>query len=287
MGWRILLYVGLAILLVVGLVGLSGGGLLWGPLAELVAGLVAGWIVLSLDGHGPAALGFGLRVGAAREALLGLGLGVLLLVPILVVLVATGCVAWHAEAGTPGSWLVGSMASLGVLALPAAAEEVLIRGYPLQALARSWGPGPALAATSGLFGILHLGNPEAGRLAAVNVALAGVFLGVLVLRTGSLWWAAGAHLGWNWAQGFLADLPVSGLDLVDAPLVGGRLSGPAWLSGGGFGVEGSVLTALVMAAAAWMCWRTDRLRPDAPRWWIDENDGGPTTEENTDKEWEA
>ena len=76
-----------------------------------------------------------------------------------------------------------------------------------------------------------------------------VFLGVVYLKTASLWWATGAHLGWNWAHGFLADLPVSGLELVDAPLLEPVTGGPDWLSGGSFGPEGSVVSTLVLAGS--------------------------------------
>jgi hypothetical protein len=83
-----------------------------------------------------------------------------------------------------------------------------------------------------------------------------VFLGAVYLRTGSLWWATGAHLGWNWALAYLVDLPLSGLELIDAPLLEPMLTGPAWLSGGGFGPEGSVLAAVTVGAAAAWTWRT-------------------------------
>src|SRR4051812_30902466 len=76
---------------------------------------------------------------------------------------------------------------------------------------RAW----ALAITSIGFAALHLANPSITPVALVNLAAAGLFLGVLALRTGSLWWCAGAHLGWNWALGFLFDLPVSGIETVD------------------------------------------------------------------------
>src|SRR5690606_22083869 len=94
---------------------------------------------------------------------------------------------------------------------------------------------------------------------------AGIFLGALCLRSGGLWWPSGAHLGWNWAHAFLADLPVSGLELVDAPLIEPRVAGPAWISGGAFGPEGSLLaTVAVLGAAAWI-WRSPRLGPEPGR----------------------
>jgi hypothetical protein len=114
--------------------------------------------------------------------------------------------------------------------------------------------------TSIAFAALHAPNPGVGPVGLANLAVAGLFLGALYLRTGSLWWASGAHLGWNWALAFLVDLPVSGLELVDAPLLEPETSGPAWLSGAGFGPEGSVLGGAAMVAASAWTWRTRRLR---------------------------
>ena len=158
-------------------------------------------------------------------------------------------------------WTTAAAGALWFFAVPAAAEEVVFRGYPLQALAERWGAGVALGLTSVGFGCLHFLNPESSWLGAANVAAAGAWLGVVMLRTGSLWWASAAHLGWNWAHGFLADLPVSGLDVVDAPYVAARAVGPEWLSGGGFGPEGSLLSTVALAAGAVWAWRTGWLKP--------------------------
>ncbi len=173
-------------------------------------------------------------------------------------LALTGTVRFAGEPGTVGGWVRGAVDAAALLAVPAAAEEALLRGYPLQALTRAWGPAWGIGITSVAFGALHLPNPGLTGLGAANTAAAGVFLGVLYLRTGSLWWATAAHLGWNWGIGYLADLPVSGLDLVNAPLVEGVARGPAWWSGGAFGPEGSVATTLgflgAAAACSWARW---------------------------------
>lgn len=229
--------------------------------AVLAAGLLAGWAVLALDDRSPAALGFHLGRSAAAEAVLGLGLGVLVALLAVVAVAAAGGLTWAREDGTAAAWLVTGVQALWLFTLPAAAEEVVFRGYAFQALAESWGWVAALALTSVGFGLVHLSNPGASWTGAANVAAAGAFLGLVYLRTGSLWWATAVHLGWNWAHGFLVDLPVSGLELVDAPLVEARTSGPEWLTGGAFGPEGSVLATVVLAGAALWTWRTGRLRP--------------------------
>jgi hypothetical protein len=109
--------------------------------------------------------------------------------------------------------------------------------------------------------VLHLGNPNLSPVGIVNIALAGLFLGAVYLRTASLWWATGAHLGWNWTLGFLADLPVSGLEMVDSPLHEGVPKGTELLSGGAFGPEGSVVASAVLALAAWSVWKGPGFKP--------------------------
>ncbi|HZD05537.1 MAG TPA: CPBP family intramembrane glutamic endopeptidase [Longimicrobiales bacterium] len=261
LGWRLVLFA----VVVVG-VAAAGALVLPGTLpgvgaATLAGGLVGGWVALAVDGHAAGELGFRLRPAAVWEAALGLALGAAVALAAVGAMALAGGVRWGGEDGTPVGYLVAAGSALGYFALPAAAEEVLFRGYPLQALAEAVGRGPALLLTSVLFGLLHLRNPGADWIGALNVTMAGLLLGGLLLRTGSLWWASGAHLGWNWAHGFLADLPVSGLDLVDAPYVVGRPLGPGGLSGGRFGPEGSLLTTAVAGAAAAWVWWTPRLGP--------------------------
>jgi hypothetical protein len=232
-----------------------------GAVAMLVAGVVAGAAVLALDGRPPGALGFHLAPVAGRELAAGLGVGTVVALAVVVGMLVLGGVRYMGEDGSVLGWLGGGLGALAFLALPAAAEEAVLRGYPLQALAEAWGPAWALGITSFAFGGLHLANPEVTALALTNVAAAGLLLGVVYLKTASLWWATGAHLGWNWAHGWVADVPVSGLELMDAPFYEGVSSGPAWLGGGGFGPEGSAVATVVVLAASALLWRSKLLRP--------------------------
>jgi membrane protease YdiL (CAAX protease family) len=234
------------------LVGLPG--LLGSHLPLLAGSLLAGWILLGREGRSPAALGFHAGREAAREAGWGLLAGAVLVGGVVVAMTAAGGIRWSLEPGGVGGVGRAALWALVVLAIPAAAEEALLRGYIFQSSAREWGWGVTLGWTSVAFALLHGGNPALGRVALANLALAGVVLGLLVLRTGSLWWATGAHLGWNWGQVAL-DLPVSGLDLVDVPLLAPVTTGPDWLAGGGFGVEGSILATLALTAGSVWLWR--------------------------------
>jgi hypothetical protein len=128
-------------------------------------------------------------------------------------------------------------------------------------LAEAWGGAWAVVATACVFGLLHLFNPGTSWLSTLNVVAAGLLLGVVFVRTSSLWWTTGVHLGWNWSHGYVADVAVSGLDLVDAPMYEGVTSGPDWLGGGTFGPEGSVVTTVVLLGSSAACWWGPWLRP--------------------------
>jgi membrane protease YdiL (CAAX protease family) len=262
LGWRILLFLMITMLATGVIMVMLPAGIVWESLSALLGAVIAGWVVLRLDGRGGGALGFYLARSVPRESVAGLALGVGLAVVVIAVMVAGGAVRWSGEEGTFWGWLGTAAFAGGLLALPAAAEEALFRGYPFQAIAQAWGPAWALVVTSAFFGWAHWANPGATLLGAANTAAAGVFLGVVYLRTGSLWWASGAHLGWNWGLGFLADLPVSGLELIDAPLIQATVSGPDWLAGGAFGPEGSLITTLGFLGASAACWWGGWLRPE-------------------------
>jgi CAAX protease family protein len=255
LGWRLLAFLVVVGGVTAGIDALLPGGLQATSFALLTGAVLAGAWMLAVDGRGPGALGFYLTPAGVREVGVGVGVGIGVAVTVVGAMALAGGARWAGQDGTLVGWFVGAVEALVLLALPAAAEEALLRGYPLQALAEAWGPAAALLVTSLAFGAMHLGNPGVTPLAVANVAAAGALLGAIYLRTGSLWWATGAHLGWNWTLGYLADLPVSGLEVLDAPLYEGVAAGPAWLSGGAFGPEGSALaTVLVLLAAAAVWW---------------------------------
>jgi hypothetical protein len=242
--------------------------MIWGSLALGGAAFAAGALLVGREGvRGAArAAALGLPGGrpAARDTVAGTGLGLAVAGVVLVAVAVAGGVSWSWSGATAGEWVMEGGRSLAWLALPAAAEEVLVRGYPLRVLAAVAGPAVGVCLTSGVFALLHAGNPGLGATGFASIVAAGLFLGALVVRTGSLWWAVGAHLGWNWGLAFLADVPLSGLEVVDAPGLESAVHGPAWLSGGAFGVEGSVLATLGLLAGTGAVLGTERLRRTNP-----------------------
>ena len=190
----------------------------------------------------------GLHRQAAHPALLGLGLlsgaaGIALPTGLLLL------VGWMAVRPQPdGPAVAEAMRQLAALAPAALWEELLFRGYPFAVVRESVGPKVAVAASSLLFGLIHLSNAGASVQSTVLVTLAGVYLGFLFLATGSLYAAWMAHLAWNWTMSAVFHVPVSGAPfptpdyrVVDA--------GPDWATGGVWGPEGGYLAALGMAGA--------------------------------------
>jgi len=142
--------------------------------------------------------------------------------------------------------------------LAALAEEALFRGYPLQTLTRANLAWLGVFLTSVPFAAIHLKNPNvAAGFTFINTALAGVWLAVAYLRTRSLWFPLGVHWAWNWALGSLFGLPVSGIsDLAPHPLLRGTDLGPAWLTGGSYGIEGGLACTITLVASTIFILRT-------------------------------
>lgn len=137
---------------------------------------------------------------------------------------------------------------LGIAFYSGMVEEVVFRGVVQRQIEAAFGTWTALAATSAFFGLAHLVNPGASLFAAFAIACeAGILLGAAWLVTGRRLAAPiGLHMAWNFTQGWVFSIPVSGSEPPQGLLVT-RLSGPEWLTGGTFGLEASVV-ALMMAS---------------------------------------
>jgi membrane protease YdiL (CAAX protease family) len=182
------------------------------------------------------------------EAPKGLGLGLVfgfLLFTLVVGVAAIADVYNIVGEGGTGA-LVSALIATAIL--PGFMEEMLFRGILFRWLEEFGGSWFALALTSAVFGAGHIFNPNATALSAFAIALeAGVLLGAAYMLTRNLWMPMGLHAAWNFTQGEIFDVPVSGLD--SHGLVEAQLSGPQILSGGAFGLEASLIAMIIATAA--------------------------------------
>lgn len=254
-GWRFLLGVIVAIL----------ANILAGDVAEAVVGnrlrlldlvyrpltavlLLAGFSLLlvladRVHGNPLAAMGLGRRRWLPQFAL-----GCAVAVGMICVAVAGIAVGGHLSfsIATPNARTAELvLIELTILVTGALLEELMFRGYPFQRLVEGVGPAGAVMIVSALFGLVHLQNPHSSAFAVVNTILIGVLLSVSYLRTRALWLPWGMHFAWNTALGMGFGLPVSGLNQF-AVVVKGNAQGPAWLTGGAYGIEASALGTLVI-----------------------------------------
>lgn len=202
--------------------------------------------------------------GAVPETLAGLVLGGLLFAAVMGVLAAMGAYVPLAT----GSW--GQLGEITAAMLPkiaagALVEELVFRLLLLRLLERSFGSGWALVLSSLAFGLAHLGNAGATPLIGIMLGIElGLLFGAAYLVTRRIWLCTAMHLAWNFVQGAVFSIAVSGHG-ADGWLRG-SLSGPAWLTGGAFGVEASIVSVLVGVMAAGVLLRAAHRRGPGLAW---------------------
>ena len=187
------------------------------------------------------------RQGAVRELGSGLALGAALFSAVIGVLGALGL---YRATGWRGPQVL--IAPLAISVGAAVIEELLFRGAIFRIVEATLGTWIALAISALLFGAAHLGNENASWLAAAAIALeAGVMLGAAYVLTRRLWLPIGIHAAWNFTQGGIFSVAVSGGKTIG--LLEATLTGPEWLTGGAFGAEASaVAMVLCTALGVWL-----------------------------------
>ena len=147
-----------------------------------------------------------------------------------------------------------------LFAFAGALEELMLRGYFFQAFIEGSNKWIAIIVLSLIFSAMHMFNPNWSAMGALIIFLAGVELSVAYIKTRSLWMPIGIHMSWNWTQGPLWGMHVSGTTMEKSFLVSVP-QGPEILSGGEFGAEGSVIAAVVSILFIWYIWRAKWIKP--------------------------
>jgi membrane protease YdiL (CAAX protease family) len=225
-------------------------------LGLLLGGLgVLRWV----DRRPSALLGLGFSHGWLRESIIGLIAGLAATGFLVLILILTGSVTL-----APAEDLPASLRALPfyfcLFTLAAAAEEFVFRGYPLQAVAegsRRWIAGVLLSLP---FTLGHASNPDVTMIGVANIFLASLVLVILYFQTRRLWLPITFHLSWNLTQSWLWGFDVSGIK-IENQLFEMTTNGSDRVTGGEFGLEGSILSTVLFAAL--MVWFLVRpiLRP--------------------------
>jgi len=175
---------------------------------------------------------------------MGYLLGIVMIgIPALALILFNGSIRLNAEV----SYGLLLLYFIGFL-IQGASEEILIRGYLFTSLKKTTNMFWAIALSSLAFALMHMSNPNMGVLPFVNLFLFGVFACFFFLRTKNIWAISALHSAWNFFQGNIFGIEVSG-QVFKSSLFSIDSAASAFLSGGSFGLEGGIMvTALLIAA---------------------------------------
>lgn len=180
---------------------------------------------------------------AGIHYLAGLGIGAVMMSAITLLTIASGA----------NTISMNSSVNYGLILLflmgfiiQGMSEEFIFRGYFMTSLGGSHSPYIAIIISSLFFGLAHSANQGISPLAMFNLILYGVFAAVYIIHFDNIWGACGIHSIWNFTQGNLYGISVSGNNSTESVFETTSKSSNDILTGGKFGIEGSIFTTLVL-----------------------------------------
>ncbi|RKX24418.1 MAG: hypothetical protein DRP45_08245 [Candidatus Zixiibacteriota bacterium] len=220
------------------------------PLGGAVQALILGstlllvWLFrIVLDRRSLKSLGFSAGRDKLRDLLIGIGFGIGLMTLVFLVVMSIADLEIVSV-----QFPFGSLFNLLLFLIMAAAfEEIVLRGYLLKNLMSSMNKYLALVFVSILFAALHGFNPNVSLIGLINIVLAGLLLGIYYVHRQNLWLPIGMHVAWNYFQGPVFGIPVSGTTMPSVLSV--NISGNELLTGGDFGFEASLVATAILLAA--------------------------------------
>jgi membrane protease YdiL (CAAX protease family) len=234
----------------------------WTPLVEqamvlflIVLGFAAFGLVFDRQKHPVSEQGLPLRPGWPREAGLGLAVGwgaaIACVLPLTVaggiaIVLSTNSSAW--------GWL---LADAIYFALAAMVEEVAYRGYAFQRFANVVGSMGAVLGFAAFYAVMDALQPGSSRLSIAVSVMFSLVLSTAYLRTRALWMSWGLNFGWKASRALIFGLAVSGIS-SHSSVVEGDPMGPFWITGGGYGLDGSLIAFLVWLVALPIVYRVSR-----------------------------
>ena len=175
------------------------------------------------------------------HTLLGLLVGFVFMVMVVGSITATGCAA---EFWNGFSWRE-QYDAFALFLMVAVGEEVMSRGVIFRLIDERWGTWVALIVSSLFFGLGHISNDNSSWWASFAIAIeAGLLLGAAYKWSGNLWVPIGIHWAWNYTQGNIFGMAVSG-NTMESNMLTTTVEGPDIITGGAFGPEASIITVII------------------------------------------
>jgi uncharacterized protein len=243
---------GAALLASDGLAALAESGIL---LLLLLVGFAGFGLVFDRQANPLSEQGLPARRGWAREAGVGVAVGWgIALVCVLPLALGSGIAIVFSPQISSWGWFAADALYFVLLAMT---EEVAFRGYGFQRFVRVVGPFGATVGYAGFFAVMQALQPGASRLSLSVSVLLSVLLTICYLRTRALWLSWGVNFGWKASRALLFGLAVNGVSSHSSVIEGDPM-GSFWLTGGGYGLDGSWLAVVALIVAIPVVYRVTR-----------------------------
>ncbi len=239
----------------------------WFSVVSLLGTIITTLLVIVycrwIEGRSTASLGLARR-GMLKRYGLGFLIGAVMITATVALAVLLGGARFTGF--NPGvSALYVGLFFLGYL-VQGMSEEVCVRGYFMVSCMNRVGAATAVLISSLIFAAMHLFNFGISALAFANLTIFGVFAAVYVLRTDDLWGACAMHSAWNFLQGNVFGISVSGSGMASSLFGTAFIEGRELISGGAFGIEGGLCTTVVLlAGTALVFFLPSKTRPALPQ----------------------
>jgi hypothetical protein len=242
---------------------LSDYAVLWNRFAskfiQLLSVLIPGIVLLKWVDKRPATLlGIGFYKGVLRELLIGILMGFALIIISVSILWLTGMASFSFN-GLSSGLLLYISSVLVILAISAAYEEILFRGYIFQALIEGSNFWISVGIYSLLFGAAHLSNKGITVFSIAVTIIGGVFLGIIYFKTRALWMCIGAHFIWNWAMAPLFGMGLNESKFLRRSMFTYNPSESFFIQGQD--VMGDMIMGILLLALTIYLWKAKWLKP--------------------------
>jgi len=184
-----------------------------------------------------------------KEYLKGLGFGLILISSVYVLMLLLGqvkCLGFSLQKDS----LVLFLAYILMWIPQGATEEIMMRGYMMPRVASRFGLPFAIFFSSMCFSLMHAGNAGFSWLALINLALIAALFAVIAYNSEHIYMVCAMHTVWNFCQGNLFGLQVSG-NSGSASILSSSYTDTsrALFTGEDFGPEGGLCVTIVIAFA--------------------------------------
>jgi uncharacterized protein len=233
--------------------------------ANLLAGLICTLLFMLYERNGLGAYGLPLRRAFGARTWEGFAAGIVMAGAVAVGMIALGGMQIHGLALSGKSLVLSALAWLGANVLVGLAEELWFRAYFLRSLWKAIGFWPAAIVIAlyfaGLHYVLKQGENVWDVITLVSISL---LLCYTVRRTGTLWFAVGFHIAFDFMQFFVIGTP-NGTLIPAGRMLNVSFDGPAWLTGGALGTEASwLMYPMIVLAWAYVALRFKPTEPVRP-----------------------